>query len=57
MKNVAQLVDHSIMIEWYKKQSRWKRLIFEIVLVTFILLCFEPLANQVGYSVLPWRRW
>jgi len=45
------------MIEWYKKQSRWKRLIFEIVLLTLIALSFEPLANQVGYSVLPWRRW
>ena len=45
------------MIEWYKKQSRWKRLILEIVLLTLIALSFEPLLNQIGYSVLPWRRW
>ena len=45
------------MREWYRKQSKWKKLVIEIVFVTLILLSFEPLLNQIGYSVLPWRRW
>ena len=41
--------------EWKSKQPLWKQAFIEILLLTLIVLAFEPLLNMVGMSMLPWR--
>ena len=37
------------MREWYRKQSKWKKLVMEIIFVTVILLSFEPLLTIIDF--------
>ena len=41
--------------EWKSKQPLWKPAFIEILLLTLIVLAFEPLLNLLGMSMLPWR--
>ena len=41
--------------EWKSKQPLWKQAFIEILLLTLIVLAFEPLLNLLDMSMLPWR--
>ena len=41
--------------EWKSKQPLWKQAFIEILLLTLIVLAFEPVLNMLGMSMLPWR--
>ena len=37
------------------KKPLWKQAFIEILLLTLIVLAFEPLLNLLDMSMLPWR--